>query len=137
MSKENVELTKQAYAAFRQGDIPKVLTYWSPEIEWTMPKGNAAQGGVHRGADAIVKEVFQSIPNIWDDFILTTQEFIDAGDRVFVLGETRSKGKETGETMTSPFIHTVEYRDGKITRFQDYSDTAISNAAAGIQYRSS
>lgn len=130
MSQENVTIAQGAYEAFGRGDIPTVLATMDPDIEWDEPQApDYPAGGAHRGPQAIANEVFGTIPTYYEEFAVVPQEFVDAGDRVFVLGEFQGKGKASGTPYVAPFVHILTYRNGKLTRFQDYTDTATIVAA--------
>jgi len=45
------------------------------------------------------------------------------GDRVVVLGTYRGTHKSTGKQVRAQFAHIVSVREGRIVRFQQYTDT--------------
>jgi hypothetical protein len=51
------------------------------------------------------------------------------GDRVVVLGRERMRVVSTGKVYTVEWTHLFALRDGKIARFQEYTDTAAIIAA--------
>jgi uncharacterized protein len=129
MSQQNVDIVKTAYEAFGRGDIPGVVATFDPSIEWISPAGSYRLGGVHKGPEAIVNNFFMVLGEMWDELDVTPREYIDAGDRVFVLGNATGKGKATGKTVESPYIHMFNMKDGKVTRFEEFEDTATINKA--------
>ncbi len=52
------------------------------------------------------------------------KEFLDAGDRVVVLGHLQGRGKASGGTLDAPYAHVWTLRDGKAVHFRNYMDTA-------------
>ena len=52
-----------------------------------------------------------------------SEEFLDAGDRVIVLGHFRVRGKATGRSVDAPYSHVWTLRDGKVVHFHNYMDT--------------
>jgi ketosteroid isomerase-like protein len=130
MSQENVTLVQRAYEAFGRGEIPTLLALMDPNIEWYEPQASGyPPAGIHRGPQAVASEVFGTVPTYYEEFAVVPQEFLDARDRVFVLGEFRGKGKAKGTPFVAPFVHIYTFRDGKITRFQDYTDTGTMATA--------
>jgi ketosteroid isomerase-like protein len=129
MSQENVEKAKQGYENFARGDIPAVLADYSEDVEWHAPAGEYRTGGVHRGHQAIVNEVFMVLAELWEDLRVEPHEFVPSGDRVIVLGTISGRGKATGKSISLPFVHIAEYRNGKLVRFEEFMDTATGNAA--------
>ena len=130
MSRENVTYLQEVYAAYGRGDLPSVLAAMDPNIEWDEPQApDYPFGGVHRGPQGVAKDVFGRFPIYFLEFEAVPHEFIDAGDRVIVLGEFEGKGKANGTPFRVPFVHIATFRDGKWVHFQDYTDTGTIAAA--------
>lgn len=107
MSAENVEIARGGYDAFSRGDIDAVLSMMDPDIVWQEPdvEGIPA-GGTHHGREAVAENVFGRVSEDWDEFQVVPEEFLDAGDRVVVLGlfqgkERRPAGRSTLPSPTS------------------------------------
>jgi ketosteroid isomerase-like protein len=130
MSQENVTLTQSLYEAFGRGDMPTFLAAMAPDIEWHEPGGPGyPYPGVHQGIQAVTGAVFARVPALYEEFSLAAQDFVDAGDRVIVLGEFSGKAKATGTAFLSPFVHVFTFNDGKCVRYQNYTDTGTIAAA--------
>lgn len=130
MSQQNVDVVRKAYEAFGRGDIPAVLATFDPNIEWVSPVGQYRLGGVQKGPEAIVNNFFMLLGELWGDTLdVTPREFIDAGNRVFVLGNLVGKGQGTGTMVKTPYVHMLEVKNEKITRFEEFLDTATINQA--------
>jgi ketosteroid isomerase-like protein len=85
-------------------------------------------GGTTRGRDAIM-ENFGQLSNYWSSFSVEPSEFIDAGDKVIVKGTQRATGK--AGSFEAPFLHLMEYRDGKLVRGEFHADSAKAVKALG------
>ena len=122
----NVALLKNLYAEFGRGNIPAVLGAMSPDIKWYSAEGNPymPSGAPWVGPDAILNNLFMKIGNDWDTFVVHTKAFHDAGNSVIV--EVRYTGtiKATGKSVDAQACHIWDVKDGKITKFQQYLDTA-------------
>ena len=59
-----------------------------------------------------------------DGFMVTPSNVIDGGDAVAVEGRYTGTVKATGARLDAQFVHVYGMRDGKIVRFQQYTDTA-------------
>lgn len=128
MSQQNVEAAKNLYAAFGQGDIPAVLGGFDPQIVWAEPAGSLIPGEFH-GPQGVLENFLAKIPQVWGQLGIVTQNFIDAGDdRVIVLGEYQLANK-AGQPVSAPFAHVWSLKDGKFSRYQDYTDTALMAGA--------
>jgi ketosteroid isomerase-like protein len=130
MAQENVTLIQSMYEAFVRGDIPTVLGAMDPNIEWDQPEAPGyPSAGIHRVPQAVVNEVFGTIPTYYQEFAAVPQEFIDVGDRVIVIGAYQGKGKASGTPFVAPFVHIHTFRNGTVVRFQEYTDTGTIAAA--------
>jgi len=123
----NAEAAKNAYESFSQGDLETLKEGFAEDAEW-QTSDELPLGGVTRGRDAIM-ENFAQIPNYWSSFSVEPSEFIDAGDKVIVRGTQRATGK--GGSFEAPFLHLMEYRDGKVVRGEFHADSAKALKALG------
>ena len=122
----NVQIIKTVYDAFGRGDIPAVLGAMAADMEWYEAEGNPYQpsGAAWVGHDAILQNLFMRIGAEWEYFRVVPRAFHDAGDTVIV--ELRYEGKytPTGRNLDAQACHIFTVRQGKLTRLQQYVDTA-------------
>ena len=122
---DNVKLLKNIYDAFGRGDIPTVLAAMSPDIKWYeaennpyMPSGEAVVG------PDVVNDLFMRLGAEWDGFTIHLRTFHGAGDSIIVEARYSGTYKSTGKRMDAQVCHVWDVKDGKLTRFQQYVDTA-------------
>ena len=84
-----------------------------------MPSGEAWVG-----PDAVVSNLFVRLGEDWESFTVTPHSYHDAGDTVTVEGRYTAKHNESGKSLDAQFCHVWSIADGKITKFQQYADTA-------------
>jgi ketosteroid isomerase-like protein len=123
----SADAAKNAYEAFSKGDLETLKEGFAEDAEW-QTSDELPLGGVTRGRDAIM-ENFAQIPNYWSSFSVEPSEFIEAGDKVIVSGTQRATGK--GGSFEAPFLHLMEYRDGKLVRGEFVGDSAKALKALG------
>jgi uncharacterized protein len=122
MSESNVQTAKASYEAFARADLPAVLECFHTDVEWHAAEG-LPWGGVHKGREAVAQDVFGALMAAFDGFSLTTEQFIDGGDFVVVLGRYGATAKVSGKPLDAAFAHVWELEDGKLKRYYHYTDT--------------
>lgn len=123
---DNVTLLKSLYEAFGRGDIPAVLGAMSPSIKWYQAESNPymPSGEPWVGPDAILNNLFMRLGAEWDGFTVHPKSFHGAGDSVIVEARYSGTYKVTGKSMDTQVCHVWDVKGGKVTRFQQYVDTA-------------
>jgi ketosteroid isomerase-like protein len=61
------------------------------------------------------------------------EEFHAVGDRVLCGGTIRVRGAGSGVEMDIPAWHVLEFRDGKISRWESFASKADARKAAGLE----
>jgi uncharacterized protein len=124
MSQENVETVRGVYEAFDKGDMPQVLGQMEQSIEWNEAENFIyADRNPYVGPQAILEGVFMRLGTEWDGFKVTPEEWLDAGHRVVVLGTYSGTHRATGKKVRAQFAHVWGVREGRVVRFQQYTDT--------------
>ena len=123
---DNVSLVKNLYDAFSRGDIPAVLGHMSPDIHWHQAESNPymPSGEAWVGPDAVLNNLFIRLGAEWDGFTVHPKSFHDAGGSVIVEVRYTGRYKSTGKKMDTQACHIFDIKDGKVTRFQQFVDTA-------------
>jgi uncharacterized protein len=125
MTDANVNLAKSMYAAFQRGDVATIVNTCAPDIAWEI---NGRQSdfptlGTRRGRSG-VQDFFATVAEHLDFSEFSPQEFHPSGDKVFVLGRYAMIVKKTGKPMACGWCHVFTIRDGSVTAFQEFTDTA-------------
>ena len=121
---KNGDIVKALYDAFAKGDVPAVLGAFDPQIQWRAAENFLyADGNPYVGPMAVAEGVFQRIVSDVENFAVLPEHFVEAGDTVVVEGRYRGKMKATGTPVDAQFAHVWQLRDGKVVRFQQYTDT--------------
>lgn len=131
----NADVVKGAYEAFGRGDVPAVLDAMDPSIEWREAEGNPYMptGEAWIGPDAVLNNLFMKLGSDWDAFTVHPKTFHEAGDSVIVEARYTGTHKETGKSLDAQVCHIWAVKDGKLTRFQQYVDTAKLQDAMGAR----
>jgi len=124
MSQENIQIIRGLYEAFVKGDVPAVLGQMDPGIEWNEAENFIyADRNPYIGPQAVLEGVFMRLGTEWEGFTVSPAEILDAGDTIVAQGFYSGKVKSTGRTVRAQFAHVWQIRNGKVMRFQQYTDT--------------
>ena len=125
MSSQNKQTVEDLYAAFGRGDVPAILAVFHPKIEWWEAENFLyADKNPYRGPEAVLLGVFARCGSEWEGFSAIPDEVLDAGETVVGCGHYTGKYRATGRDVRAQFAHVFKFQDGKIVRFQQYTDTA-------------
>ena len=127
---ENTKIVQEAYAAFGRGDIQAILDRLDDNIVWNGVYGagsNVPMGGQRRGKTAVA-EFFKLVATHVNFTRFEPKEFVATGDKVVTLGHYTAK-TSAGKEFDSDFAMVFTMRNGKVSAFQEFLNTAALNAA--------
>jgi len=121
---QNGDIVKGLYKAFAGGDVAAVLGALDPGIQWREADGVLyADRNPYVGPQAVAEGVFMRLVSDVENFRVVPGNIIDGGDTVVAEGRYSGKVKATGTPLDAQFAHVWEFRNGKVVRFQQYTDT--------------
>ena len=126
---ENTKVVQQAYQFFKSADIQSLLGLMSDDVSWQLPKvENVPFSGKRQGREA-VGQFFSTLAEVQDVVSFEPREFVAQNDKVVVLGTYTWRLKANGREYGGEWAHVFTIRDGQITGFHEYMDTASAAAA--------
>jgi ketosteroid isomerase-like protein len=131
VSEENVELVREAWAAFLSGDVKRALENAHPDaVAFRAPPLPDPQ--TYHGPEGIV-QMYTDWTAQFGEFEMATGEFKDAGDRVMVEVFQRGRGRASGAVVEGRFWFVYTVADGKIVRQDVFNDRHQAFEAAGLR----
>src|SRR6476469_6875018 len=130
MSQENVETVRAIYECWSRGDFRATADKVAPDFEWKQVHG-VVEPGSHVGADA--NRALRSIFEIYDDFRVEAEEYIDAGDVVVVVAHARGTARGSGLHTDQRFAFAWTVRDGRPVRMEQYRTREEALKAVGLE----
>ena len=130
---QNTQSVKDAYAAFGRGDVNAILAMVDDSVEWEGVKGAegvAPHAGLRRGK-AAVGEFFRLVGSTLDFQAFEPREFVAQGDTVVAIGHYKATVKSTNRQTGSDWSMVFNFRNGKIVRFREFTDSAAIVRAYG------
>jgi ketosteroid isomerase-like protein len=126
MSRENVDLVRAIHEGWVEGVSTSHLI--APDLEYVNPP-YAVEPGTVQGRGTLFR-----VRDVYPDFRLEPERYVDAGDDVVVIGMARGTGSSGVEiARRQGYVWTV--KDGLAVRFQWFNDPAEALEAAGVEAR--
>ena len=112
------------YDSFARGDGPAVLATFDPNIVW-MEAENVpyADRNPYRGPQAVAEGIFGRLMSDFNNFRVRVDDLVAQDDKVVALGRYSGSWKATSKPLDAQFVHVWTLRNGKVTSFQQYTDT--------------
>ncbi len=127
MSQENVEIVRSIFRGWAEGEVDGMLPFFREDIEY---RPMEERGAVH-GHDAL-RRYFNRWMEPWDEFQVGPTEFEQSGDSVFNGVEMKARGRRSGVETRMEYWQVWRFRDGKVTRWEEYQDRAEAREAVGL-----
>lgn len=125
----NTQIVKDAYEKFQNGNIEGLLNLMSDDIDWKTPTvAGASLTGQRNGRENVAK-FFDELAESEDFSDFQPTEYIAQGDRVVVLGKSAGTVKPTSRNFETDWVHIFTVKDGKVTSFLEFFDTAAMERA--------
>jgi ketosteroid isomerase-like protein len=116
------------YEAFAAGDGER-LGHLLGETQWVEARGGP-YGGTYKGLGEVAENVFGPIGRDVQDFSARPDEIVPVGsDRAIALGFYR--GTTKAGPLETRFAHLAQVADGRIVRFEQFTDTHEWRQAVG------
>ena len=134
---QNTALIQKTYDAFGQGDVQTILNNLTDDIEWISEGPEIIPYAGKRTGIAQVKGFFEALATTQTGQKLTIESTVAQGDLVATVGRYAGTVKATGKKVDVPIGHFFTFRNGKVSRFVNLTDTATvadayrTSAAAG------
>ena len=118
----SIEVVKSFYKTLASDGLA-ALDLLEASTQWTeMFPGYAGTSIV---PEAIRRNLFEPLGRNWDSFAVTPDSFVVDGSIVVAFGTYTGTNKATGKSLNAPFAHRWEVIDGRVTKFRQYTDTAL------------
>jgi ketosteroid isomerase-like protein len=131
MSRENVELARQVWAAYQTGGVDAISGYYALDaIVEDIPE--LPDGRTYVGFEG-ARERYWHFVRAWGDFNIEPVEFIDGGgDCVVVITAMAGRAPASGLSVEAPAVFVWEVRDREIVRDRVFMSKQAALKAAGL-----
>ena len=131
MSQENVELVREGFARWNEGDYDFFFNSTAPDIE-LLSRFGSLTGEPYRGHRG-VREWLADIQQSFERFDLWLDDVRDLGDGVLAIGGIELRARGSGLDLKEPMGWVFEFRDGRVARMRFYAQPSEALEAAGLR----
>ena len=117
MSREAVASIQAVYECMARGDFRASAELVAPEFEWEQHQG-VVEPGSHRGDG--VQRALDSIFEVYEDFRVEAEEYIDLGEKVLVVARIHGRARSSGMQLGEEFAFIWSMKDGRPVRMEQY-----------------
>jgi ketosteroid isomerase-like protein len=126
MSRENLELARQAVACVNRGDDEGFVALMAEDVGY-FPYDDSPL----RGREQVL-EYARSWTEAFDCFEWETSQYVDVGDCVVISGRTVARGRGSGVEVTSHDAWVIRFRDGEAIEWREYETRQKALEAVGL-----
>jgi ketosteroid isomerase-like protein len=135
MSRENVEVVGRAFDPAAAADLQeRAERYWHPTIEYVEdPRWPGASS--YKGRDAVLRcwREYAEALGSEEDFTVTVERVLDAGECQVALIRFCSQGSASGVPHEHLWGYVVGVQDGRIAYLHAYYEPSEALEAAGLR----
>jgi ketosteroid isomerase-like protein len=133
MSRQNVDVVRDALHAFAEGGLAAMADFWAADINWRAIEGAPDDVGEMQGPEAL-RRYHQDWIDTFDNTSNVPEELVDLGhDRVLAVQHATGTAKASGVETELRYAVVYTVRDGKISRGREYIDRATALEAVGLR----
>ena len=130
MSQETVELVRTVLGGWARGDFRAGSDLFAADFEWKQSP-DSAEPGSHRGAS--IGTALRQLFDVWENYRIEAEEYIDAGDRIVVVGRARGSARGSGLELDQSVFFLWTARNGKLASIETFRDRGEALEAVGLQ----
>jgi ketosteroid isomerase-like protein len=127
MSKEHVELMKDAFRAFANGDLTALAALLDPDVEWKAVEDPEPKLGLQG-----VTESLAGWFDIWDEVHVDLEELIDGGQSVVARVNERGRHAGSQSEVNERFFQVWTINGNRIVAFHEFRTRREALEALGL-----
>ena len=127
---DNLKVVRDVYLAYRDRNFDALRNCLAEDVKWFAigPPDVIPTAGTRYGRDQ-VEQYFVTLDDMEAIESFEPKEFILEGDKVVAMGDLERRVDSKGRVLQSPWIHVYTVRNGKVTDFRSFYDTAAAVTA--------
>ena len=129
MSQENVEIVRQAFAAFARGDLTAML---QPLTDDAITHRIEPDNAIFHGKEGFLQATAEWTED-FEEWTATPEEFLDAGMQVLVRVHQTARGERSRVPIEGDAWFLFTMREGRIVRVTIHARKKEALEAAGLE----
>jgi ketosteroid isomerase-like protein len=130
MSQENVEVVRDIYERWREGDFRTSVDVLDPLVLFVL-RPEFPDAGTYLGRERIA-EYMRGFLEPWSRITIEAEDITDAGDSVVVAVRQAGVGEESGAATELRYFQVWSFRGRKVIRLENFRERAEALEAAGL-----
>ncbi|MET0278968.1 MAG: nuclear transport factor 2 family protein [Pseudorhodoplanes sp.] len=127
-----LNVMREGYAARVKGDVDGLLASFTPDAKFRLNASSPQKAAVvHACAGA--GEMRTSLEQLVDAFEFLSCDIVDSiveGSKAAIRIRFKVRARHTGNVAVTESLDLIEFRDGKISSYTQFFDTAIADRLA-------
>jgi ketosteroid isomerase-like protein len=130
MSRENVEVVRDQFAATNERDFPRAMSHYADDVELVVHPDAFLENGTFSGREAVGEWFANWFTTFEAGYHFDIEEARDLGEVVFLLASHHGRGRSSGAEVRGQTAYLYTVRGGKVVRVELYQSGAQALAAA-------
>ncbi|MBY0414293.1 MAG: nuclear transport factor 2 family protein [Bdellovibrionales bacterium] len=126
---KNYTIISNHYKASSEGNVVEMFRNVSEDIIWREMDGFPC-AGVYHSQKEIIDNVFSVLGRDWSNYRFELDQLHDAGEFIIGVGNYKGKNRKTNKEIDVRVTHIWKISEGKIIRFEQFTDTLLVNLAS-------
>ncbi len=130
MLRENVQIVREIFEGWARGDFSTGVDVLGSDFEYQQ-LSDAVEPGLRRGAG--VGRALRGIFEVYEDFRIEAEEYVDVGDVIVVVARTHGVARRSRMQLDQRFAFACSLEEGKLVRIEVYTDRGDALEALGLK----
>jgi ketosteroid isomerase-like protein len=132
MSRENVEVVLDQFAATNERDFPRAMGHYADDVVLVAHSDAFLEHGIFEGREAVGRWFGNWFSTFEPGYHFEIEDARDLGEVVLLVASHRGRGRTSGVEVSGQTGYLYTVRRGKIVRAELFRSGAEALAAAGL-----
>ena len=120
----NTQIVQEIYAAFGEGRVGDIVARIADDADFIHSGGETIPWSGNYKGPARVAQFFADLAGAVNVTEFTPNQYVEAGETVVALGRWGGTARATGKPFTSSWAMVWKLKDGKVSYYEAFEDSA-------------